>query len=599
MTSTLTDPNDHVSTSMLYHPMHPLDHHPHLPQPHAHDDSLAQMHQLDQHLFPQQHLPPSQGPPHPLAFGMHDALPYPTSHHGKGSPGQQQGQQHQQQQPPYYGYGTPFLNGAADMYGGATAGAAATLYDPRYMQPQLPQPPQHYPQARYAPFPAPPQTNAPLPLPRTEGDGHPPQQAAVKPPRRRTKTVVEQSADGWHCGWEGCLVAPADPEGEAAPGVYATSEALHAHVVAQHVEPTPDTHVCHWEKCNRRGNPLSAHAGLLNHVRQHTGQRPSHRCPVCQKSFTRKDAVAKHVEQYHAEADPAAPADEGAGKSSGLAAGPAAGASSSTGLGPCNPATSAAGPAALPLGPLMQAPGVGGFATSAHREPAMDAAGVIVGGHATSAMPSGLGRGGPPQTLPLPRSAYPGAAAAYPTVYYPPTSPEGHHPIVQPEAGGMAMHPDPAGPGVTPKRARGPRKPTTEAKRGPKRKQASGDGTPVLDDAAHQSKRRRRESDVLAYGTHPACYPAHPIQADAVAAVDLSEDSAATYRTLKRHFRYLLEEWDSLDRCHTGWETRLRRLRTQRSLLLDQVVAKIRALDGDPTAPGVLSRVADAMDGDV
>ncbi|EIW71961.1 hypothetical protein TREMEDRAFT_58104 [Tremella mesenterica DSM 1558] len=57
---------------------------------------------------------------------------------------------------------------------------------------------------------------------------------------------------------------------------------------------------CEWRGCPRKGQKQASRHSLITHTRAHTGERPytcSH--PGCGKSFTRSDAMQKHLKSLH------------------------------------------------------------------------------------------------------------------------------------------------------------------------------------------------------------------------------------------------------------------------------------------------------------
>ena len=72
-----------------------------------------------------------------------------------------------------------------------------------------------------------------------------------------------------------------------------------------HIPPGKDAYACEWLQCTRNGQKQASRHALITHCRAHTGERPyicSH--PGCAKTFTRSDALSKHVRSVHATKPP-------------------------------------------------------------------------------------------------------------------------------------------------------------------------------------------------------------------------------------------------------------------------------------------------------
>ncbi|KIY44720.1 hypothetical protein FISHEDRAFT_77341 [Fistulina hepatica ATCC 64428] len=82
--------------------------------------------------------------------------------------------------------------------------------------------------------------------------------------------------------------------------VFASLQGLNSHINAHHVGSGKSGYTCEWTRCPRRGIVQTSRFALMSHLRMHTGERPFVcQLPECDKSFSRSDALAKHMRQMH------------------------------------------------------------------------------------------------------------------------------------------------------------------------------------------------------------------------------------------------------------------------------------------------------------
>ncbi|PYH90304.1 C2H2 finger domain protein [Aspergillus ellipticus CBS 707.79] len=91
------------------------------------------------------------------------------------------------------------------------------------------------------------------------------------------------------CRWDGCDA-----------GDLGNMDGLVKHIHEEHVGSRQKKYSCEWSDCTRKGQTHASGYALRAHMRSHTREKPFYcALPECDRSFTRSDALAKHMRTVH------------------------------------------------------------------------------------------------------------------------------------------------------------------------------------------------------------------------------------------------------------------------------------------------------------
>ncbi|KAF9913422.1 hypothetical protein BX616_010060 [Lobosporangium transversale] len=118
----------------------------------------------------------------------------------------------------------------------------------------------------------------------SDNDDEEEEAASVHPNDEEYSNMPEETV----CRWKDC--------GKVLPSL----SALVIHLSDEHIGWKKTSYTCEWEGCSRKPIAQTTRFALISHMRSHTKHKP-YDCPVpeCDKSFSRSDAMAKHLKCQH------------------------------------------------------------------------------------------------------------------------------------------------------------------------------------------------------------------------------------------------------------------------------------------------------------